>query len=174
MKDRLKLLRKTLGLNQVDFGARVGIGGTAISKFENGTNAISDSLVLLVCREFNVNENWLRNGNGEMFSRQSTDLIEQLTQQYSLGLYGQQLLATYLQLSDADKRAVERFVSQLTANHSRQPLRKLFYRRRRRMRKPFLKRKNFLPSSLLSSVAAAQVNKKNGSCASHKSRFSVA
>ena len=116
MKDRLKLLRKTLGLNQVDFGARVGIGGTAISKFENGTNAISDSLVLLVCREFNVNENWLRNGNGEMFSRQSTDLIEQLTQQYSLGLYGQQLLATYLQLSDADKRAVERFVSQLTAN----------------------------------------------------------
>lgn len=116
MKDRLKLLRKTLGLNQVDFGARVGIGGTAISKFENGINAISDSLVLLVCREFNVNENWLRNGNGEMFSRQSTDLIEQLTQQYSLGLYGQQLLATYLQLSDADKRAVERFVSQLTAN----------------------------------------------------------
>ena len=116
MKDRLKLLRKSLGLNQVDFGARVGIVGTAISKFENGTNAISDSLVLLVCREFNVNENWLRNGNGEMFSRQSTDLIEQLTQQYSLGLYGQQLLATYLQLSDADKRAVERFVSQLTAN----------------------------------------------------------
>ena len=84
MKDRLKLLRKTLGLNQVDFGARVGIGGTAISKFENGTNAISDSLVLLVCREFNVNENWLRNGNGEMFSRQSTDLIEQLTQPWSV------------------------------------------------------------------------------------------
>lgn len=41
------------------------------------------------------------------------------------------------------------------------------------MRKPFLKKKNFLPSSLLSSGAAAQVNK-NGSCASHKSRFSVA
>ena len=41
MKDRLKLLRKTLGLNQVDFGTRIGIGGTAISKFESGVNALS-------------------------------------------------------------------------------------------------------------------------------------
>ena len=108
MKDRLKLLRKTLGLNQVDFGTRIGIGGTAISKFESGVNAISDTLVLLVCREFNVNEAWLRNGTGEMFT--------QLSETYHLGTYGEQLLATYLQLSDADKRAVERFVSQLTAN----------------------------------------------------------
>lgn len=116
MKDRLKLVRKTLGLNQVEFGARIGIGGTAISKFESGVNAISDSIVLLVCREFNVNEHWLRTGAGEMFSASSSDLVSQLSRQYSLGLYGEQLLATYLQLSDADRRAVERFVAQLTAN----------------------------------------------------------
>lgn len=116
MNERLKLLRKTLKLNQVDFGSRLSLTGSAISRYESGVNAMADNIVLLICREFNVNEDWLRNGNGEMFSRQSTDLIEQLTQQYSLGLYGQQLLATYLQLSDADKRAVERFVSQLTAN----------------------------------------------------------
>ena len=116
MNERLKLLRKTLKLNQVDFGSRLSLTGSAISRYESGVNAMADNIVLLICREFNVNEDWLRNGNGEMFSRQSTDLIEQLTQQYSLGLYVQQLLATYLQLSDADKRAVERFVSQLTAN----------------------------------------------------------
>lgn len=116
MNERLKLLRKTLKLNQVDFGSRLSLTGSAISRYESGVNAMADNIVLLICREFNVNEDWLRNGNGEMFSRQSTDLVEQLTQQYSLGLYGQQLLATYLQLSDADKRAVERFVSQLTAN----------------------------------------------------------
>ena len=116
MNERLKLLRKTLKLNQVDFGSRLSLTGSAISRYESGVNAMADNIVLLICREFNVNEDWLRNGNGEMFSRQSSDLIEQLTQQYSLGLYGQQLLATYLQLSDADKRAVERFVSQLTAN----------------------------------------------------------
>lgn len=116
MKDRLKILRKTLGLNQVDFGARIGIGGTAISKFESGVNAISDTIVLLVCREFNVNEAWLRNGTGEMFTHTGSDLVAELSETYHLGTYGEQLLATYLQLSDADKRAVERFVAQLTAN----------------------------------------------------------
>lgn len=116
MNERLKALRKTLGLNQVDFGTRIGIGGTAISKFESGVNSISDSLVLLICREFNVNEQWLRTGEGEMFASAETDLISQLSQQYHLGIYGEQLLATYLQLSDSDKRAVERFVAQLTAN----------------------------------------------------------
>lgn len=116
MNERLKLLRKTLKLNQVDFGSKLSLTGSAISRYESGVNAMADNIVLLICREFNVNEEWLRYGTGEMFSQQSTDLVEQLTQQYNLGLYGQQLLATYLQLSDADKRAVERFVSQLTAN----------------------------------------------------------
>lgn len=116
MNERLKLLRKTLKLNQVDFGSRLSLTGSAISRYESGVNAMADNIILLICREFNVNEDWLRYGTGEMFSLQSTDLVEQLTQQYNLGLYGQQLLATYLQLSDADKRAVERFVSQLTAN----------------------------------------------------------
>ena len=116
MNERLKELRKSVGLNQVDFGARIGIGGTAISKFESGVNSISDSLILSICREFNVNEAWLRNGEGEMFSAKNTDLISQLSDEYHLGIYGQQLLATYLQLSDSDRQVVERFVMALTAN----------------------------------------------------------
>ena len=77
---------------------------------------MSDSIILLICREFNVNEEWLRHGTGEMFVQKSNDLISKLSEEYHLGLYGQQLLETYMQLSDADKRAVERFVMQLTAN----------------------------------------------------------
>ena len=116
MGERIKELRKALGLTQQEFADRIKVKRNTVATYEMGRSTPSDAAISLICREFNVNENWLRNGNGEMFSRQSTDLIEQLTQQYSLGLYGQQLLATYLQLSDADKRAVERFVSQLTAN----------------------------------------------------------
>lgn len=51
-----------------------------------------------------------------MFLPQSTDLVDQLSREFGLGLYGQQLLATYLGLSEADKRAVERFVAQLVQN----------------------------------------------------------
>lgn len=116
MNERLKKLRKALNLNQVDFGSKLSLTGSAISRYESGVNAMSDSIILLICREFNVNEEWLRHGTGEMFVQKNNDLVSKLSEEYHLGLYGQQLLETYMQLSDADKRAVERFVMQLTAN----------------------------------------------------------
>lgn len=116
MNKRLKQLRKALKLNQVDFGAKLSLTGSAISRYESGVNAMADNIVLLICREFDVNEEWLRYGTGSMFSQKNMDLIEQLSDKYDLGLYGRQLLETYLELSDSDKRAVERFVANLTAN----------------------------------------------------------
>ena len=116
MNERLKQLRKALKLNQVDFGAKLSLTGSAISRYESGVNAMADNIVLLICREFDVNEEWLRYGTGSMFSQKNMDLIEQLSDKYDLGLYGRQLLETYLELSDSDKRAVERFVVHLTAN----------------------------------------------------------
>lgn len=116
MNERLKQLRKALKLNQVDFGAKLSLTGSAISRYESGVNAMADNIVLLICREFDVNEEWLRYGTGSMFSQKNMDLIEQLSDKYDLGLYGRQLLETYLELSDSDKRAVERFVANLTAN----------------------------------------------------------
>lgn len=116
MNERLKQLRKALKLNQVDFGAKLSLTGSAISRYESGVNAMADNIVLLICREFDVNEEWLRYGTGSMFSQKNMDLIEQLSYKYNLGLYGRQLLETYLELSDSDKRAVERFVANLTAN----------------------------------------------------------
>ena len=116
MNERLKQLRKALKLNQVDFGAKLSLTGSAISRYESGVNAMADNIVLLICRELDVNEEWLRYGTGSMFSQKNMDLIEQLSDKYDLGLYGRQLLETYLELSDSDKRAVERFVANLTAN----------------------------------------------------------
>ena len=116
MNERLKQLRTALKLNQVDFGAKLSLTGSAISRYESGVNAMADNIVLLICREFDVNEEWLRYGTGSMFSQKNMDLIEQLSDKYDLGLYGRQLLETYLELSDSDKRAVERFVANLTAN----------------------------------------------------------
>ena len=116
MNERLRDLRKALGLTQSELGERVGVGGAAISKIEKGDRGLTEALLRAIFREFNVNEEWLRHGSGEMFSQHSADLVAQLSRQYGLGLYGKQLLSTYLQLSDSDKRAVERFVAQLTAN----------------------------------------------------------
>ena len=65
--ERVKELRKSLGLTQEKFGERVGLKKSAISQIESGVNGVTDQLRLAVFREFNVNEDWLRTGEGSMF-----------------------------------------------------------------------------------------------------------
>lgn len=67
MNERLKELRKSLRLSQSEFGTKLGVGNTAISKIENGERGLTDTLIKLICTEFEVSESWLRTGEGEMF-----------------------------------------------------------------------------------------------------------
>lgn len=64
MKERIRRLRKALGLNQADFGAKVGVKGNTIGNYELGLRNPSDLVILSICREFGVNEIWLRTGEG--------------------------------------------------------------------------------------------------------------
>lgn len=66
MKDRIKELRKSLGLNQTEFGARIGVGQTAIAGYESGNRGLSDAIIKSIVREYGVNETWLRTGAGDM------------------------------------------------------------------------------------------------------------
>lgn len=67
MNERIKQLRKEINISQEEFGKRIGIGKTSVSKIETGENSPSEQTIMLMCREFNVNEEWLRNGKGDMF-----------------------------------------------------------------------------------------------------------
>ena len=67
MKQRLRELRKTLNLNQTEFGNMIGVKQSTITGYETGKRIPLDSVIFSICREFNVNENWLRSGEGDMF-----------------------------------------------------------------------------------------------------------
>lgn len=67
INERIKELRHTLKLTQQEFADKIGIKRGAIANYEIGRNTPINSVVSLICREFNVNENWLRNGSGNMF-----------------------------------------------------------------------------------------------------------
>lgn len=73
MNERVKQLREALGLSQEALGARVGVTRGSISRLESGTNNVTPAMIISLCREFNVNEEWLRNGTGEMFNTLSQD-----------------------------------------------------------------------------------------------------
>ncbi|ADO36249.1 helix-turn-helix domain-containing protein [Eubacterium callanderi] len=73
MKNRIKSLRKNLNMNQTDFGSKIGLKQTTIAGYETGSREPNDAVILSICKEFNVNENWLRSGVGEMFNKRTKD-----------------------------------------------------------------------------------------------------
>ena len=67
MKDRIKKIRKELDLTQQAFANKLGVKRDNIAGYETGKRNPSDEVISLICRDFNVNETWLREGTGEMF-----------------------------------------------------------------------------------------------------------
>ena len=67
MNERLKKLRKTLDMTQQEFADKIGIKRNSLANYETGRNTPIDAIGVYICREFNVNEEWLRTGKGEMF-----------------------------------------------------------------------------------------------------------
>lgn len=73
MKDRIKELRKNKKLTQAEFGKRIGVKGNTITTYENGSRVPSEAVIKSICRVFNVNEDWLRTGQGDPYIQLSRD-----------------------------------------------------------------------------------------------------
>lgn len=67
MNKRIKQLRQALGYTQQEFADHLGIKRNTVSQYEIGRNKPIDSIINFICKEFNVNSDWLINGNGDMF-----------------------------------------------------------------------------------------------------------
>ena len=67
LNERIKAIRNAVGKSQTDFAKELSVSRSAICKMESGENYPSEQTIKLICSEFNVNEEWLRTGNGEMF-----------------------------------------------------------------------------------------------------------
>ena len=74
MKDRIKMIRKELKMTQQEFANRLKVTRNNIAGYEIGNRNPSDAVISLICKTFNVNEDWLRNGEGDMFIVVSKEL----------------------------------------------------------------------------------------------------
>lgn len=70
MNERIRELRKALDLTMEKFGEAIGVKKASVSRWENG-DPITERMIISICREFDVNEEWLRTGEGEMFKELS-------------------------------------------------------------------------------------------------------
>ncbi len=118
MNERIKKIRKTLGLTQQEFADVIGIKRNTFSQYEIGRNEPIDAVINLICREFDVNENWLRTGEGEMFIEKTKD--EQIAEMLAdIQLAGEEsfqhrLAAAFSAFNADDWKEIERLYNKLT------------------------------------------------------------
>lgn len=116
MNDRIKELRKTLNLTMEKFGARLGVGKTAISKLENGERNLTDQMFKSICREFNVREEWLRNGSGKMQNPSPSDALDQLKRDYHLSEADCVMVEKFVNLRPEIRQAVFHYMKEVAAS----------------------------------------------------------
>jgi transcriptional regulator with XRE-family HTH domain len=118
LNTRLKLLRSKLNLSQEAFGKRLGVTGASISKIESGQRNLTDQMVLLICKEFNINESWLRYGEGEMHKTLLSSEISMLSKSYDLDELDTKIIYEYLLLDPSKRKVIKDYILKVAANDS--------------------------------------------------------
>lgn len=120
MNERILQLRTALNLSQEAFGNKIGITRAAVSKLELGGNSVTDTRVKLICATYNVNEHWLRTGQGEMFIEMSVDefdtLIGELLADDASGLdvgFKKEFISYLLKLDEVQWENIKLFINTL-------------------------------------------------------------
>lgn len=118
MKERIKQIRNTVGMNQTDFAKRLSVSRSAICKIESGENSPSEQTINLICREFNVNETWLRTGEGEPFKKRTNnqeimsftnDIMEEIDDAFK-----KRFVRALSKLNTSDWETIEKFINELS------------------------------------------------------------
>ena len=104
--ERIKELRKVLRLTQAAFAERIGIRQNSVAVIEIGKNTPSDQTIAFICREFRVNEEWLRTGAGEMFVPTPASIVDELAEEYHLCPEAQAMVEKFITLDPAAQLAV--------------------------------------------------------------------
>ena len=119
MEERMKQLRKSLGLTQQKFAERIGVRQNTVAQYEMGRNQPIETVITLICREFNVSETWLRTGEGEMFQPRSRneELLEFATKAAEAGPSDirAQLLTVMVRLTDDQWQVLSDVARQLVS-----------------------------------------------------------
>lgn len=124
MNERIKELRIALRLTQEDFGKAIGVQRAAVNKWEKGINGVADSMILSICREFGVSEQWLRTGEGRMLSNERESVLDRLAEKYDLNADDRDVLAAYLRLTPEQRDGIKAYMTNLLeikSGHAAQP-----------------------------------------------------
>ena len=110
INERLKLLRKELGLTQIEFGEKIGLKKSAASQVEKDGYSINPRLLQLICSTFNISEKWLTEGKGDMYTSDEEVILDKLAGMYDLSESQMAFAKQWLQLPATAKDAVVDYI----------------------------------------------------------------
>lgn len=117
MNKRIEEIRKSIPLSRNAFGEKIGVSGDVINNLERGRVEVKEHMILLICEKFNVNEAWLRTGEGEMFlstarERELTNLTMDLLTESS-DSFKSRFISLLAKMSDDEWALLESMVEKL-------------------------------------------------------------
>lgn len=105
--ERIKEIRKALGLTLDRFGEKLGVKKQTVSRIENGINNVTEQMILSICREYKVNYDYLVDGDGDMFEDLPETTLDELCLEYDLDDLDRKILNIYLSLSTDARSALK-------------------------------------------------------------------
>ena len=115
MNERLKQLRRSLDLTQTEFAKRIGTVQNTITGYESGRRNPSSPVIASICKEFNVNEEWLRNGTGEMFKPAPCDALDALAKNYGLSHGDYILIEKFINMKPQSRQVLVDYIAEVAA-----------------------------------------------------------
>lgn len=111
--ERVNEVRKSLGLTLEKFGEKLGVTKTTISRIEKGVNNLTDQMAKSICREYNVNYDYLMYGEEEMFDDLPQTIVDELCAQYDLNDFDKALVEMYVSLPAGSRERIKEYMKQL-------------------------------------------------------------
>nr|DAN85647.1 MAG TPA: helix-turn-helix domain protein [Caudoviricetes sp.] len=111
--ERVNQIRKTLDLTLEKFGEKLGVQKSSISKIEKDRVTLSDQMAKSICREYNVNYDYLMYGEGEMFDDLPQTIVDELCAQYELNDFDKALVEMYVSLPTGSRERIKEYMKQL-------------------------------------------------------------
>lgn len=116
IRDRIRYLREGLGIKQNEMSLKLGLKQGSLSDIERKkTKVVTDRLIKLICSTFNVNEEWLRTGEGDMFEKVSQEELDRLADRYSLPPLAKKIVQAFVTLETSEMNAVLKLVKEVAS-----------------------------------------------------------
>ena len=118
MNERIREIRKEAKESMEQFGKRIGITKASVSRIESGENNPSDQTIILICKEYNINEEWLRTGKGEPRKKRTrnqelqafaNDVMQEVDESFK-----KRFILALSKLNESDWETIKKIADELT------------------------------------------------------------